>query len=114
MNKKKIKIGILVIFIFVIPGVISYKYIERRFDNNRKTSFHKCINIVNVFEAPKDSPWYVTMKAEYFDVIKDAGFDSIRLPIRFSDYVDKETYIFDKEFINEMDYFIDYALQDNL
>ena len=114
MNSRKIKILILVIFIFVISGVVSYRYIERSFDSNRKTSFHKCMNIINAFETQESERRDVTMKAEYFDVIKNAGFDSVRLPIRFSDYVDKETYIFNAEFINEIDYFIDYALQDDL
>ena len=114
MKNGKRRSGILVIFILIIFGIISYKAIGEIIDNNRKTSFQKCINIGNALEAPKDIPWDVTMKAEYFDIIKNAGFDSVRLPVRFSDYVNEKTYILDEEFMKEIDYYIDYALKDDL
>ena len=53
--KKGISIvRILVIFILIVLSVISYRALERRIDLNRKTSFHKCMNIGNALEAPKD------------------------------------------------------------
>ena len=42
------------------------------------------VNFGNALEAPKEGEWGVTLKAEYFKAIKDAGFDSVRLPIKWS------------------------------
>lgn len=113
--KKGISIvRILVIFILIVLSVISYRALERRIDLNRKTSFHKCMNIGNALEAPKDIPWDLTMKIEYFDIIKNAGFDSVRLPVRFSDYANKNTYILDEKFMKKIDSYIDYALNEDL
>ena len=106
MKNGKRRNGILVIFILIIFGIISYKAIGAIIDNSRKTSFRKCINIGNALEAPKNISWDVTMKAEYFDIIKNAGFDSVRLPVRFSDYVNEKTYILDEEFMKEIDYIL--------
>lgn len=114
MKKGKTLMKISAIIIFIIGIIISYKAIEKKIDANRKTSFHKCINIGNALEAPKNIPWDIQMKAEYFDIIKEAGFDSVRLPVRFSDYVDKTTYILDEEFMSTIDDYINYAMNNNL
>jgi endoglucanase len=39
------------------------------------------INIGNALEAPVEGAWGVTIKDEYFDVIKTAGFNSVRLAV---------------------------------
>lgn len=72
------------------------------------------MNIGNALDAPKGVPGDVTMKEEYFDIIKGAGFDSVRLPVRFSDYVNKNTYILDEQFMKKIDKYINYAVNDNL
>ncbi|MGH7602174.1 MAG: glycoside hydrolase family 5 protein, partial [bacterium] len=42
------------------------------------------INLGNALEAPNEGEWGVTLKSEYFDLIKSAGFTSVRIPIRWS------------------------------
>jgi endoglucanase len=42
------------------------------------------INLGNALEAPKEGDWGVKLKAEYFKAIKDAGFATVRLPVRWS------------------------------
>src|SRR5215469_14732301 len=42
------------------------------------------INLGNALEAPKEGAWGVTLKPEYFKAIKDAGFATVRLPIKCS------------------------------
>ena len=42
------------------------------------------INLGNALEAPTEGEWGVTIKEDYFDVIKAAGFDSVRIAIRWS------------------------------
>lgn len=73
------------------------------------------MNIGNSLDSPKDISWGVTMKSEYFDAIKKAGFDSVRLPVRFSDYAkNSQSYTLDEDFMRQLDSYIDYALKDNL
>ena len=77
--------------------------------------FKSCMNIGNALESPKDISWGVQMKVEYFDYIKKAGFDSVRIPVRFSDYAkDSTDYTLDEEFMRQLDTYIDYAIKDNL
>src|SRR5262245_51928059 len=47
------------------------------------------INLGNALEAPKEGEWGVKLKAEYFKTIKDAGFATVRLPVRWSNHADK-------------------------
>ncbi len=48
------------------------------------------INIGNALEAPAEGAWGVTIKEEYFDVIKTAGFDSVRLAVCWSAHAGRE------------------------
>lgn len=114
MSTLKRKLSLLSVFIFIILALIFYKAIQQKNEEERKMTFYRCINFVNDFEDSKENKFNMDMGAGYFDIIKKAGFDSVRLPVRFSDYVNKNTYILDKEFMSEIDYYIDYALQYDL
>ncbi len=59
------------------------------------------INIGNALESPKDFPWDVKCQIS-FDDIKDAGFDTVRIPVRFSDYTsDFDNFKIDEEFLKD-------------
>jgi endoglucanase len=76
----------------------------------------KCLNIGNSLEAPKDQPWDVPMDVSYFSVIKQAGFQCVRLPVRFSDYVDKSDpdYPLDEPFMKKIDTYVNAASNQHL
>lgn len=76
----------------------------------------KCINIGNSLEAPKDQAWDVPMDPAYFSVIRQAGFLCVRLPVRFSDYVDPQSadYTLDETFMLLIDSYVDAALEQDL
>ena len=46
------------------------------------------VNLGNALEAPREGEWGVTLRAEYFELIADAGFAHVRVPIKFSAYAD--------------------------
>ncbi len=74
--------------------------------------FKRCISIGNALEAPKGISWNVQMDKRYFDLIKAAGFDSVRIPVRFSDYAKENPgYQIEEEFMSEVDGYVDYALE---
>lgn len=76
----------------------------------------KCLNIGNSLEAPKDQAWDVPMDVSYFSIIKKAGFQCVRLPVRFSDYIDKSNsnYTLDKTFMEKIDTYVNAALDQHL
>jgi Endoglucanase len=113
LTKKSIEtiliiIGALLIVAMVI-GVIM------RINSAKDLDISRSINIGNALEAPKGIPWDVELKNEHFDTIKEAGFDTVRLPVRFSDYaINNEGYILDEDFMQKVDGHIDYALNTGL
>lgn len=83
------------------------------FAQNRRIG--KGINLGNALEAPKEGNWGVTLKVEYFKIIKDAGFNSVRIPIRWSSHaMEKSPYTIDPNFFTRIDWAIKYALKNNL
>ncbi len=42
------------------------------------------VNLGNALEAPNEGDWGVVLQEEYFMLIKNAGFNSVRIPIRWS------------------------------
>jgi endoglucanase len=73
--------------------------------------FTRVMNIGDALEAPINKPWSLTLDNRYFHIIKRAGFDAVRIPVRFSDYTQgAPLYILDKNFMNKIDGHVRYAL----
>jgi endoglucanase len=73
------------------------------------------INLGNALEAPKEGEWGVTLKAEYFKEIKNAGFATVRLPVRWSARAQAAApYTIDVDFFGRVDWAIDQALANRL
>jgi endoglucanase len=73
------------------------------------------VNLGNALEAPREGEWGVTLKEEYFDIIKQAGFNSIRLPTRWSGHaLTEKPYTIDPNFFKRVDWAVNCALSRNL
>jgi len=69
------------------------------------------INFGNALEAPNEGEWGVTLKSEYFDLTKTAGFTSVRIPIRWSAHAATNApYTIANSFLQRIDWAIDQAL----
>ena len=69
------------------------------------------INLGNALDAPTPGEWGVVIKPEYFEVIRAAGFDSVRLPVRFSAHaLQTFPYTLDPEFLSQVDEIINEGL----
>ena len=69
------------------------------------------VNIGNALEAPTEGAWGVTIKEEYFDIIKQAGFNSIRLPVCWTAHASTEKpYTIDPDFFKRIDEVVGYAI----
>ena len=73
------------------------------------------INLGNALEAPKEANWGVRLKEQYFQLIADAGFDSVRIPVRWSDHAEaRPPYTIDPAFFARVDWAVEQALSNDL
>ncbi|MEM2981387.1 MAG: cellulase family glycosylhydrolase, partial [Thermoproteota archaeon] len=73
------------------------------------------INIGNALEAPYEGGWGVVIKDEYFRIIKEAGFDTVRIPIRWSAHASQNPpYTIDENFFKRVDHVVNKALEQGL
>ncbi|MBN1799736.1 MAG: cellulase family glycosylhydrolase, partial [Spirochaetales bacterium] len=74
------------------------------------TPLFRGINLSNTFDAPYEGAWGegALMQEAYFQVIKDADFDHIRIPVRWSAHAEETApYTIDPEFFDRIDWAID-------
>ena len=73
------------------------------------------INLANMLEAPHEGDLGLMVHEEYFDLIHKAGFDFVRVPIRWDTHAEMTTpYTIDTSFFNRIDQVIGWALENNL
>ena len=73
------------------------------------------INLGNALEAPNEGDWGLFLKAEYFTAIKNAGFNSVRIPIKWSAHaLISSPYTIETNFFERIDWVIDQALSNDL
>ena len=79
------------------------------------TGIKRGINLGNWLEAPIPGEWGVTIQPQHFTAIRQAGFDSVRIPVRFSSHADPHApYTLDPLFMQLLDEAIQQALQNDL
>ena len=73
------------------------------------------INLGNALEAPTDEDWGVTIQEAYFQTIREAGFNAVRVPVRFSDYTSPAPdYLIEETFFVIVDEVIRWGLENDL
>jgi endoglucanase len=73
------------------------------------------VNLGNALEAPQEGEWGVTLQEDYFQLIANKGFDSVRIPIRWSTHASPtEPYTIDPSFFERVDWAVENALSRNL
>ncbi len=78
-------------------------------------SVQRGINLGNALDAPAPGEWGVTIQPHYFEAIRSAGFDSVRLPVRFSAHAAQNPpYTLDPTFLALTDDTIQQALDAGL
>lgn len=86
---------------------------EKVFEQNRRLGLG--INLGNMLEAPNEGEWGLSVEEEYFDWIKEAGFQSVRVPIRWSAHTEQDApYTIDPKFFTRIDQVVEQALQRDL
>lgn len=68
------------------------------------------VNFGNALEAPGEGAWGLTLQSKYFDLVKQGGFQSIRLPISWTHHADNTTpYRIEPAFLARVDWAISEA-----
>lgn len=84
-------------------------------ESNSDLTLQRGMNMGNMLEAPNEGEWGLYVEEEYFDLIKDAGFDFIRLPVRWNTHTEQEwPYTIDSAFFTRVDEVVNWALQREL
>jgi endoglucanase len=73
------------------------------------------INLGNALEAPNEGEWGITLTEDDFENVKEAGFDTVRLPVKWSNHAAKEApYKIDETFAKRVDWAIEQATKQGL
>jgi endoglucanase len=81
----------------------------------RTQPFGRGVNLGEMLEAPHEGDWGPTLHEEYFAVIQAKGFDTVRLPVRWSAHAGAgPSYTIDGAFMTRVNQMVDAALAQGL
>lgn len=81
-----------------------------QFFNSVAPTLGRGVNLGNMLEAPHEGAWGVRLEDRYFDLIHAAGFDSVRIPVRWSAHAAKEApYAIDPVFFDRVERAVKHA-----
>ena len=73
------------------------------------------INFGNVLDAPSEGEWGLSLKPEYFEAVAKAGFDSVRIPVRWAPHAGPApAYTIEPVYFARVDWAIDQAMSRGL
>lgn len=93
-------------------GTIDDRFVDYTdYKDRMPTDLYRGINVGNALDAPNEGEWGWTLKEEYFEIIKNAGFDHVRVPIRWSNHALKTPpYTITQSFFDRVDWAINNIL----
>lgn len=76
----------------------------------------KGINLGNTHESPTEATWgNPKAKESYFDMYRDAGFSTVRIPVRWDNYTDRQApYKVQDAWLNRIEEVVDWGLERDL
>ncbi len=78
-------------------------------------SLGRGVNFGNMLEAPVEGAWGLKLQDDYFDKVAEAGFDSVRLPVRWSNHAAPTAdATLDEAFAKRVDHAVDELLKRRL
>lgn len=105
-------IGLAAILLLVLTAPVLAQGLDAHEANRR---LGRGINLGNALEAPREGDWGMTIEPDYFRKIRQAGFSSVRVPIRWSAHADQSApFTIRPEFFERIDDVLDQALAQNL
>ena len=110
---KVIRLLLLSIGVFAASDLIAQDFEFDASDYNRRLG--QAVNLGNALEAPNEGDWGLRLQSWHFDTIAEGGFDSVRVPIRWSAHAATEApYTIDEDFFERIDWVIEQSQQNDL
>jgi endoglucanase len=107
------RVFILTIVVTTLLGALSTIEADDIISASKKLG--RGINLGNALEADNEGDWGVTLQAKYFEIIKQAGFNTVRLPIKWSAHAGiTPPYAIDPKFAARVDWAVAQATKNNL
>lgn len=108
MHNKNLPIKILILLIFALPTFVSAQLSP----NEAISQMKKGINMGNTLESPYEGEWTNGPAQEYyFDTYKNAGFDCVRIPVRWDMHLGKTSpYTISETWFKRVEEIIDWGL----
>jgi endoglucanase len=73
------------------------------------------INFGNILEAPSEGAWGLRFDDEFPTLVKEAGFDSVRIPVRWSAHTaDQAPYLIEEAFLARVHHIVNKSLDADL
>ncbi len=73
------------------------------------------VNMGNMLDAPNEGEWGAVLKDEYLAACAEAGFDTVRIPVKWSGHADEAApYTIDADFFARVDHVISKSLEHGL
>ena len=105
--------AMIVVFLAVVAGAAADPNDPNAFEVNRRLG--RAVNLGNTLEAPREGEWGVTLKAEHFAEIASAGFESVRIPVRWDTHARTAApYTIDPNFMKRVVWAVDQARKNKL
>jgi endoglucanase len=97
-----------ILTLIMLAGCASNTAADDIFSANRRLG--RGVNIGNYLEAPRGQDWGMRLEPGDFERIKKAGFNSIRLPVKWSSYaLANPPFTIEADFLQRVDGYLDLA-----
>ena len=81
----------------------------------KASPIERCMNLGGSLEAPREGDWGYTVRREDLERLKTAGFDTTRLPVKWSAHTaTSKPYTIDPAFMTRVEEIVDWAIETDL
>ena len=100
-------------FVSIVLTILSLLFVSFSVSSQGIDNMSKCINVGNALDASNEGDWGITIEDYFFTDIANAGFDTVRIPVRWGSHLGDNN-IIDTDFLNRVKEVVDQALSHNL
>ena len=113
LKKPFVMLGLLLSSVVMLMNVLAQSSSTNVFEINKTLA--RTVNLGNALEAQNEGQLGITLTESYFEIIKQAGFTAVRVPIKWSSHAEaKAPYKIARDFWLRIDWVIQNAKKNDL